>query len=402
MSSTISRRRGLRPTPTAATGDVTTVRVDAYDPTKKGYGDLQTLNFVVLAGVYLIMAIVATAYVAASEIMPATAAGFSAFSVDGILHRFNVLGSSDLVKAALAAVSSALMDTLAIILLVGGILMLGTTTPTGYKHVMPVADASTNENVYLLSMELLLAVCTLTVISRITRVVQHSGAKLVTVIASVLLIVVVCNMYFNLNELAQLLASIPFAAFLVLEISYVVSRMTNMNMHTDTAYLGLKAIVVVGSLYIASRRYANFQPRIPRTGPRTRSPRTSPSWKATPRLSSAPRARTCNFLHDDMLKSDGDSTITEQWYPWHQASNLTKDETWWCGTDTSGSQTIMARGIIWIPMVIYILVVLLEDPTRLTNLSGRMTSLIKPAGFQSLGVTQRLQKYTRIRIGQGP
>ena len=387
-----------------------TVRVDAYDVSVKGFNNLQTLNVALLAGVYLIIGIVAVAYVVFSEGIPLLTDSVPDVRADTLIKRLSPFDHG-IVAGIFAAAASVLMETLAVLVLVGGIIMLGTASPVGVTHQTP-DTAVTERNIVLLPMELLLAVCSLTVISRLTRGLPSGtagggstvSAKFVTLLTSVMLIVVVCNAYYSLSELAQLLAAIPFAAFVLFESIYILSRLLNMDMHMDVAYLGVKTIVVVGAVYVASRQYANFKPNYQTLGTFTASGYSV--IKGDPGSQLGPKGDTCNFLVDDMLKSDGDSSVTEQWLPWHSTSNLTKDETWWCGTETSGSTQIMRTGIIWIPMLVYLAAVVITNPGRFTSMAtGGLADIMKEftgGAMTTTTVGQRLQKYTRIRVAQGP
>ena len=380
--------------------------IDQYERSANGLDKLTPINYVTLAAVYLLIALVLVGLVALS--------GFSdMFSIDG-LRTYFALPSVDsaLVQSIGVAVSSALMDTLAIILLTGTIFMLAGGTPTGAKFLTTIGIMSSGAiavDAYMLPLGLVTAVCALTVISRTTRVLQGGaftyGGKFATVVASVLLIVIVADWYGSMTDLNRELASIPFAAIVIFELTYVLGRLADTE--ADTLFLGLKSIAVVGGVYIAVRRAANFQPDYLTDDQFFALSHSDNVVEGSPYTNLGPKGSSmCHFLTSEMLKIDHDdaSSVAEHWHPYHTTANATKtvDEQWACFRDTGAGLGSMSRWIIIAPLLVYVALAFADGQLSKfqEGLSGSVNFLSAGGGFRR--TIKSVQRYTRIRVGEGP
>ena len=389
--------------PTKWTNAADLLYVDEYERSANGLDKLDPINYVTLAAVYLLIALILVGMVALS--------GFSEMlTIDGLRTYFALPNvDSALVQSIGVAVSSALMDTLAIILLVGTIFMLAGGTPVGLAFNTPalVMGASTATDAYMLPLGLVAAVCTLTVISRTTRVLQGGaftyGGKFATVVASVLLLVIVSDWYGSMTDLNRELASIPYAAIIIFELTYVLGRLADTE--ADTLFLGLKSIAVVGGVYIAARRAANFQPDY--FGDDAFATLSHTVTEGDPYSNLGPKGSSmCHFLTTEMLKIEHDdsSTVAEHWHPYHTTGNgtLTTDEQWACFRATGAGLGSMSRWIIIAPLLVYVALAFADGQlSRLQEgLSGSVNFL--SAGGKFRRTIKSVQRYTRIRVGEGP
>ena len=388
---------------------VATLFIDEYDRSSDGYGKLSKINVVVLAGVYLIISIVMVAYVMFAGVFDQYL-GYTAILK---LFRLDGEGRSGLMRTIVIAATTSLMDVLAIIALFSGMWMLSGATPSG-RHYKTADDVQSEGVVaYLIPLGLLTALCTLTVVSRITRAVRGDepsrAAKFVTLVCSTLLIVLVCNAYLERSHIDQLLCTGVVATIIAFELAYLVGRV--MNLEADAALIGLKALVVVGVLYISSRRMANFN-----AGHRDLADATPrDKVEGSPLYQLGPKGDMCNFLYTDMLKPDTDSSsMSDQWHPYRPTSSVTAGKQWSCKAD-SGSNGNALRLVIILPLVFYVIAMAMTQGAlglsnfqeRLMTFVGPMSQTFRQRGFArstrtAAPAARERRQYTRIRVGQGP
>ena len=338
--------------------------IDEYDRTKGGFSRLSKLNIAVLSGVYLILSMIVVAYTLLANVFG------SVFGLDAILQLVRLdpqTQKTGFMRDIAVAVTSSLMDVLAILALVGGIWMLAGATPSGHVYASeayagvgvtnnlkydPTLAGSTAAVAYMIPLGLMAAVCALTVVSRTTRALGGRGAAFASLICSTMIIVIVCDAYFMRARLAQQLNSIMFATIVSFEIMYAVSRL--LHLRGSAVFIGLKAAIVVSVLYVSARRAANFNPdhvlhsaaesaiRIKETG--------SPFYQL------GPKRGLCHFLYDDMLRGETPSSwMSDQWLPYRPTDNgdFTADEQWWCIGDR-GTVGYMSRVLVLVPIVVYV------------------------------------------------
>ena len=402
---------------TGATSGNVKIFIDEYDRTKDGFTDLPKINVVVLAGVYLILSMVMVAY--------AMFAGFfdGVLGYSAILDLLHLDASGDrpgLVRKITIAVTTSLMDVLAVIALTSGIWLLSGATPSGHLYVnadLEVVDS----DVFMIPFGILASLCTLTVVSRITRAIDDDGsddggepsrgAKFTTLVCSTMIIVIVCNAYLERAHLDQLLCSGLFATIIAFELVYVAQRL--MNMRSDAALVGIKAFVVVCVLYLSARRAANFRSRFNAAALVDSDQSARDTIEGSPQYQLGYKGDMCHFLYTDMLKPDTEaSSISDQWHPYRNLGGgaaVTDGKQWFCKGD-SGTSGNALRLIIALPLVFYLVAAYAGMGTG--ALSNLQTSVKRFVGDMSLSMRQRglaraqtageRRQYTRIRVGQGP
>ena len=338
--------------------------IDAYDRTKSGFSKLSKINLALLAGVYLVLSMFVVAYALLADQYG------NVFGVDAILRLIRLdpaTQKTGLMRDISVAVTSSLMDVLAILVLMGGMWMLAGATPSGHDYTNeayaglgvtnnlkydPTLVGSTAAVAYMIPLGLMEALCALTVVSRTTRAIPGRGATFVSLICSTMIIVIVCDAYYKRAALAQMLNSVIFATILSFECLYAAGRIAYLR--GDAAFVGFKAAVVVSVLYFSARRAVNFNPDHVKHSAAEHTVRMKES--GSPFYQLGPKRDLCNFLYNDMLRGETPSSwMSRRWLPYRPTDNgdFGDGQQWWCKED-SGTYGSVSRMLIIIPIVVYL------------------------------------------------
>ena len=322
--------------------------ITEYKNTDDGWEDLVTLDFAWLSGAYLILALILVGI--------ATIGDFTNFKgFERIMAAGSNLVEIAVQKSIITAISTSIFDVLAVVLLAGSMLTFENLDPSG---------ATAN---HLLSTELIFSLAALTVISRSTRALAASAMSFtVTIFASMCIVIIVVDQWRQLPMITRMMSRPQLLLLCSFELIYVASRLAAVQ--SDAALITLKALAVNMTLYVTARMHANLRPL------------TTGAPVGSTRMQLGPADANCNFLRDDMVTYDADSSISEKW---HSFSNN--------NCDGGGDQQRLPMLGPLVFLVGYSVLVYLDDAKVLSKALAKLQSLYLPT-------TSGGETYRRIRV----
>lgn len=331
-------------------GEVDDATGIVYEYDQDKWEDLVTLDFAWLSGAYLLLALILVGI--------ATIGDFTNFKgFERIMAAGSNLVEIAVQKSIITAISTSIFDVLAVVLLAGSMLT--------FENLDPIGTTTGT----LLSTELIFSLAALTVISRSTRALVASAMSFtVTIFASMCIVIIVVDQWRQLPMITRMMSRPQLLLLCSFELIYVASRLAAVQ--SDAALITLKALAVNMTLYVTARMHANLRPL-----------GDAAAAVGSTRMQLGPTDAECNFLRDDMVTYDADSSISEKWYSFSLATKC----------DGGGDQQRLPMLGPLVFLVGYSVLVYLDDAKVLSKALAKLQSLYLPT-------TSGGETYRRIRV----
>ena len=365
------------------------VHVGPYSTIDDGYDNYSDLNVVTLAGVYLIVSIVLSAYTLLTTFKDKDGI---AFGLESLLRQVTAANNVEAMLTYLNPIPELVVAGLGAAVVVAAIesfqwqsLAAGDPSYVNATDSAVISETKGIEEPPMLAYQRLMIVIALTVISRTAsymRDLTSSGrnflrgfsAELISVTASVVNIIYLVTILDDRTDRMKQLATPIFIAFLTFEIIYLVTVVTTRagalgamynndrgagggNIYSSIEFVGeneivaaCQALAVVLALYVSSRRAANLYDI---------TVGSTEVLKGTPFMQLGTRNSLCDFINSDILAkpSDDADAITEAWTghrACYETQPLTGNATYYahCCVKNNGTAVWFLRGSIWVPLAV--------------------------------------------------